>query len=162
MADFITADFKEASGVAEDAVPPTTSIRTARAKPHNHDNSVTFYEYKYYAELTRAEQDSGNVPTTGSGEHGMLPTTMGTPARAERASDHEGSQAAIPASNPHIISDDEWMTASRAIRTATWLSVFYLITTDILGPYGVPFAIGTLGWGPGMALYAVFGILAAL
>lgn len=26
---------------------------------------------------------------------------------------------------------------------------FYLITTDILGPYGVGFAMGTLGWMPG-------------
>lgn len=29
------------------------------------------------------------------------------------------------------------------------LSGFYLITTDILGPYGSGFAMGTLGWGPG-------------
>jgi hypothetical protein len=28
---------------------------------------------------------------------------------------------------------------------------FFLITTDILGPYGVGFAMGTLGWGPGEA-----------
>jgi hypothetical protein len=26
---------------------------------------------------------------------------------------------------------------------------FYLITTDILGPYGTGFTMGTLGWGPG-------------
>ena len=26
---------------------------------------------------------------------------------------------------------------------------FYLITTDIMGPYGVAFSMGTLGWGPG-------------
>lgn len=36
---------------------------------------------------------------------------------------------------------------------------FYLITTDILGPYGVGFAIGTLGWGPGIVLYTVFGTI---
>ena len=29
---------------------------------------------------------------------------------------------------------------------------FYLITTDILGPYGVGFSMGTLGWGPGTYL----------
>lgn len=34
------------------------------------------------------------------------------------------------------------------------------ITTDILGPYGVGFAMGTLGWGPGIALYTVFGFMA--
>ncbi len=37
---------------------------------------------------------------------------------------------------------------------------FYLITTDILGPYGVGFALGTLGWGPGIALFTVFGFMA--
>jgi len=30
-----------------------------------------------------------------------------------------------------------------------FLKGFYLITTDILGPYGVGFSMGTLGWGPG-------------
>jgi len=40
------------------------------------------------------------------------------------------------------------------------LSVFYLITTDILGPFGVAFSLATLGWGPGIALYTVFGIMA--
>jgi hypothetical protein len=36
------------------------------------------------------------------------------------------------------VSDEEWAVASRAARTATWGAVFYLITTDILGPYSVP------------------------
>jgi len=125
------------TGDMVDAVPTTTHTTTGRVKPHNHDPSVSFYEYKYYAEITRAEQDSRNVPITGNGEHGIIPT-MGEPSGPEKTSDHEGSQDALQAHNPHIISDDEWMMASRAIRTATWLSVFYLITTDILGPYAVP------------------------
>jgi hypothetical protein len=115
-------------------VEPTAPASTPRTKPHTHNPAVTFEEYRYYAEITRAEQDASNVPTTSSGEHGMLPTD--SPA-GEKTSDAEGSQEAVP-TNPHIISDDEWVAASRAIRTATWLSVFYLITTDILGPYGVP------------------------
>lgn len=107
---------------------------TVKHKPHNHDSSVSFEAYLYYAEITRAEQDSGNVPTTSSGEHGMVPET-GTDSPSEKASDGEG----VPGTHgAGIITEDEWITASRAIRTATWLSVFYLITTDILGPYGVP------------------------
>lgn len=132
------AELKASGNIAVHAVSVPTTPATGRAKPHNHDPSVTFYEYKYYAEITRAEQDAGNVPTTSSGEHGMLPTTIGALAGNEKTSDHEDAQEGLPARNPHIISDDEWMKASRAIRTATWLSVFYLITTDILGPYGVP------------------------
>lgn len=34
------------------------------------------------------------------------------------------------------------------------------ITTDILGPFATPFAIGTLGYGPGVALFTVFGFMA--
>jgi hypothetical protein len=40
-------------------------------------------------------------------------------------------------------------------------SIFYLITTDILGPYNVPWAISRMGYGPGFALYTVFGGFAA-
>jgi hypothetical protein len=35
--------------------------------------------------------------------------------------------------------------AYRAFRTAGWISVFYLITTDILGPYSAPWAFAQLG-----------------
>lgn len=56
--------------------------------------------------------------------------------------------------------DEEWFQASRAMRTATWGAVFYLITTDILGPYSVPWAMSQLGYGPGAVLYTVFAGLA--
>ena len=36
------------------------------------------------------------------------------------------------------VTADEWKRASRAIRTAGWGGVFYLITTDILGPFSAP------------------------
>lgn len=58
------------------------------------------------------------------------------------------------------MSDEEWTNASRAFRTATAGSAFYLITVDILGPYGIGFSLSTLGWGPGIALYTVFGFMA--
>ena len=35
------------------------------------------------------------------------------------------------------ITDTEWTNANRAFRTATWAACFYLITTDILGPFGI-------------------------
>lgn len=37
------------------------------------------------------------------------------------------------------VTDAEWKRASRAIRTAGWGGVFYLITTDILGPFSTPY-----------------------
>ena len=48
-----------------------------------------------------------------------------------------------------VIEDSERINALRAMRTASWLSVFYLITTDILGPFNAPFAISQVGWVPG-------------
>lgn len=80
-------------------------------------------------------------------------------------------------SNRLSITEAEWTNASRAFRTATWAACFYLITTDILGPFGVGYAVtflcphlasanrdrysmGTLGWGPGVALFTVFGLMA--
>jgi hypothetical protein len=60
----------------------------------------------------------------------------------------EGGEENIPSKGRNIqdlesadrlaISDDEWTNASRAVRTATWAAIFYLITTDILGPFNVP------------------------
>ena len=36
------------------------------------------------------------------------------------------------------VSEEEWKTAARAMRTATWGSIFFLVTTDILGWSGCP------------------------
>lgn len=58
-----------------------------------------------------------------------------------------------------IVSDEEWVQASRAARTATWSAVFYLITTDILGPFSTGYAFSQMGFGPGVALFTIFGVL---
>ncbi|KAF9253436.1 hypothetical protein LCP9604111_962 [Penicillium roqueforti] len=58
------------------------------------------------------------------------------------------------------ITETEWEQAQRAARTATWGSIFYLISTDILGPTNVPWAISQMGFGPGAVLYTVFGAMA--
>jgi hypothetical protein len=50
--------------------------------------------------------------------------------------------------------------ARRALRTATWASVFFLITTDILGPFNAPFAFSQVGYVPGAVLYIVMGGIA--
>lgn len=50
--------------------------------------------------------------------------------------------------------------ARRALRTAHWVSVFFLITTDILGPFNAPFALSQVGYVPGVILYVVMGAIA--
>lgn len=88
-----------------------------------HDRNVTFEEYHHYAKLTRAEQDAG---------------LSADPAVSPSRNTSEKSSHDLSPDNHARVNDEEWITASRAIRTASWLAVFYLITTDILGPYGVP------------------------
>ena len=47
-------------------------------------------------------------------------------------------------STAFTVTDEEYVTASRAVRTATWGAVFYLITTDILGPFAVPWSMAAV------------------
>ncbi|KAG6821307.1 hypothetical protein H0H93_000168 [Arthromyces matolae] len=65
------------------------------------------------------------------------------------------------ANDPRLVEDDaERVNAARALRTASWASVFFLITTDILGPFNAPFAISQVGWVPGVLLYFFMGLAA--
>ncbi|KAG5363474.1 hypothetical protein CJU89_2648 [Yarrowia sp. B02] len=54
----------------------------------------------------------------------------------------------------------ELAVANMSLRTATWMSVFFLTTTDILGPSSAPWAIAQLGWFPGVMLFSVLGAAA--
>lgn len=139
----------------------------------SHDASVTFEEYVYYAKITRTEEEVANAryveaagPRTFKSmiknrfSKGHQPNTNHEVV-VEYGSEKDGTSS--PGSkqrNLGNVSDAEWKTASRAVRTASWSGIFYLITTDILGPYSVPWAFAQMGYGPGIALYTVFGGLA--
>lgn len=152
-------------------------VRPQHRKPH--DPTITFEEYHHYANLARAEEDSLSKKDLGDTTFFslILPSknlkgdvVHSTPpeANGEKAENGEEKIPANHDNNAHNleyserfhVTDDEWTNASRALRTATWAAIFYLITTDILGPFSVPWAIGTLGYGPGFALFTVFGALA--
>lgn len=131
-----------------------------------HDPNVPFEEYFYYAQQTRAEEDA-NQHSLGAGEARgimsiILPTKGGKSAVVgdEKSESHTPTVNLSDRSNRANISNTEWTNASRAMRTATVGAIFYLITTDILGPFALPYAFATTGWGPGVALYTVFGIMA--
>ncbi|ORX48818.1 hypothetical protein DM01DRAFT_1291785 [Hesseltinella vesiculosa] len=68
---------------------------------------------------------------------------------------------AVDGSVPGWALSEELAQASRALRTATWLNVFYLITTDILGPTSAPWSFSQLGYVPGVLLYVFMGAAAA-
>ncbi|KAK4973984.1 hypothetical protein LTR28_010934 [Elasticomyces elasticus] len=111
-----------------------------------HDSSIMFEEYLYYAELTRAEEDAGVTSSHADGEKtGVMSTIFSSKSsKVVKQDSHDGSltnekmAAATQLENHHQASDDEWTNAARALRTATASAIFYLITTDILGPFGVP------------------------
>ncbi|KAF9456754.1 oligopeptide transporter protein [Collybia nuda] len=80
-------------------------------------------------------------------------------------SQHKGPSVNVDVHNTspdQSLNEDEVerVNALRALRSASWASIFYLITTDILGPFNAPFAISQVGWVPGIILYFFMGIAA--
>ena len=134
-----------------------------------HDSSVTFEEYYYFAQQTRAEETE-NKGVGAADTQGIMsvlfPSKSGGGAVVHGEKKDAG--ALMPSVNVSdqgtraLITDEEWTNASRAVRTATTGAIFYLITTDILGPFALPYAFATTGWGPGTALYTVFGFMAGV
>lgn len=139
---------------------PSTYIKPQARKLH--DPAVKLEEYYYYALKTREVEKGYESP--------KLPwrQILSRNKEARNINDEQDAEVTEHVTNVNfakrenrlLISDQEWENASRALRTASWGAAFYLITTDILGPFGVGFALGTLGWGPGIALYTVFGFFA--
>ncbi|TDZ48261.1 N amino acid transport system protein [Colletotrichum trifolii] len=140
-----------------------------------HDPNVTFEEYLYWAGVTRAEEKEANDgyvqargPMTLKGllkdrfrkgdEHKGFEGSASVTARGEK---NANDKALAPAGDGVAggVTHEEWKQASRAMRTAGWGAIFYLITTDILGPFSTPWAFAQMGYGPGVALYSVFGIM---
>ncbi|RWA06914.1 hypothetical protein EKO27_g8179 [Xylaria grammica] len=115
-----------------------------------HDSRVTFEEYHYYAQRTREEQLLLEAPQW---------QWRAVFSRKKPADAAQGGNSHAGASDGQIVTDEEWVDASRAFRTASWGAVFYLITTDVLGPFAVPFAIGTLGYGPGIGIFTAFCVV---
>jgi hypothetical protein len=147
------------------------------------DSSIPFEEYHWWANKSReyeqhlkADQGYGSIfqvllgKKKKEGVPGVIPPgEKAADASPDAASGeksggentpHTWNGANAPNADRYGITDDEWYNAQRSVRTATWGSIFYLITTDILGPYSVPWAIAQMGYGPGAALYIVFGLLA--
>ena len=119
-----------------------------------HDKSITFEEYHYYALQSRAEEDLNHRTGNNATEtRGFLSTIIPGRGPSSEGSDEKRRRSTIPdinlslTENRAIVTDEEWTNASRAVRTATAGAIFYLITTDILGPFGLPYAFATTGWG---------------
>lgn len=112
--------------------------------------NVEFEDYLYFAAIQRREEDLAIMPMSSN------PEIEKDEKRNwfNRLSEHKGPNVNVtvrPGDTPAPPTADELEreNASRALRLASWASVFYLITTDILGPFNAPFAISQTGWVPG-------------
>ena len=109
-----------------------------------HDPSVTFEEYVHYAKISRADtryEDPERSYRFWERRKTRNATTAVAPvAQGEKSLDEKDVNGGSREGHPAYmnVSDEEYVNASRAVRTATWGAVFYLITTDILGPYTTP------------------------
>ena len=111
-----------------------------------YDPSVSFGEYLYYAEKTRAAQRAAE-PINGTRKVSLLNIMFPAKSSKTALSKKMANLNTNVASQRAIVSDEEWIDASKALRNATGMAVFYLMTTDVLGPFGLPYAVATTGWG---------------
>jgi hypothetical protein len=136
------------------------------------DSTITFENYVYWAKRSREVEKA--IPTTGTGFMNLGKRMFGKrtsgvfepaePISPVVAAVNDKSVAA-PAQETNTdgiqdgwgITEKEWEQAQRALRTATWGAIFFLITADILGPSSVPWAISKMGYGPGFGLFTVLG-----
>ncbi|PQE28339.1 transmembrane amino acid transporter protein [Rutstroemia sp. NJR-2017a BBW] len=135
------------------------------AQVHN-DPDILFEEYLHYAEITRAEErayEKNNIQTKEPFSLvGVIKNRFSNGHQHEINATVEGNQIVTTHNDWSTVTDLEWRQASRATRTASWGSIFFLITTDILGPSGAPWAFSNTGYGPGVALYTAFGLMASV
>jgi len=154
-------------------VGPGTAFSRAQKRQ---EKDVSFEEFVHYAIISRADHRfeelnpdyklfgvtlkknnrRGQALTEVLGGEVVAPNSA--IEKKEFGSDAEHGGAASP--NGSDISPEEYVTASRALRTAGWGSIMILILTDILGPFNLPQGMAYMGYGPGSALFTLFGFLA--
>ncbi|KAF8635267.1 hypothetical protein AX15_000490 [Amanita polypyramis BW_CC] len=111
---------------------------------------VVFEDYLFYASLRRQEEkiDKDVSAAVGGSE-------IGVHEKNQELSQVIGASAAVKEPPPLTPDELERVNASRALRLSSWISVFFLLTTDIFGPFGVPYSIAQVGWVPGVLLFVI-------
>lgn len=126
------------------------------------DSNVPLEEFVYRARLQREREKK---PEHGAGDMDTAIPIFGflshLSKRKKKEDDDSSSDKNDNMPSGTNVEVEEVEVASRAVRNATWMSVFYLITTDMLGPTTAPYAVSQLGFVPGSLLYFLFGIAAA-
>ena len=106
------------------------------------DNNINIESYLWWAKRSRAaEKDFPAESVYTQVLDVVLRKIQPKPSPDAGLPDGEGPATAENGDNSYGVTESEWEQAQRAARTATWGSMFYLITTDILGPWSVPWSL---------------------
>ena len=149
------------------------------------DHSVTFEEFTYWAKIEREleEEEFRNYKALTSNV-GFLDSIKGyfssnvyksAKANHDSGSDDRALDMSTGKTGPVVEAkstspsapytrdelDVEWREAARALRTAGWAGIFYLITTDILGWGQTPYVFSNTGYGLGAGIFVLMGLAAA-
>ncbi|SPC65867.1 related to neutral amino acid permease [Ustilago sp. UG-2017b] len=125
------------------------------------NSGVSLEEYMFYAQIQREQEKL--YGTAGISVEADAPHASAYLENAKRGSDEKVNNTdASTFDQLEGLSEvgKESRNAHRAIKTASWVGIFYLITTDILGPYGAPYAMSQNGWVTGNVMYIVMGFCA--
>lgn len=125
----------------------TKAIKGRFSKGVHHDNKKM--------DQQDATRTGPSTEEKGGSEHagiaGRFKSMFGRSSGADGHHNHDNNALTASASNDktaHNVAhgassdsslDEEWKTASRALRTAGWSSIFFLVTTDILGWSNTPY-----------------------
>lgn len=78
-------------------------------------------------ETKKKEEREARERAVQTTEESAIATVSGDEKKADGAASPAGDSSSMS------VTDEEWKTAARALRTASWGTIFYVITTDILG-----------------------------
>jgi hypothetical protein len=147
-------------GVAPELSKPQGNGRLATAyEMHMHnDPNILFEEYLHFAKLTRVEERAQEreiskekrtvLSTIKNRFKTNKPVAIAQQPSGYATDEKEGGTTTVDVpfdafnnltySHPSEVSDAEWKALSRGVRTVGWSTCFYLITSDIIGPFGIP------------------------
>jgi hypothetical protein len=150
-------------GVAPEPQKPIGNgpMRTAYQLHQSVDPTILFEEYLHYAKITRREEreaekaiekkwffkrmiknrfskgQTGTVIEVAVRQLSELGGEKNEETTVERGDPFDAFNN-LTYSHPSHVSDAEWKALSRGVRTVGWSTCFYLITSDIIGPFGIP------------------------
>jgi hypothetical protein len=143
---------------------------THQLHPEADPYKIPLEEFLYFAQIQRQVEKDPNYGIKEASTASVDERSFWQKIKGEKT-EHVSPQPTVVSpsekeiGNEVTTAEDETVTsmvnANRALRNATWVSVFYLITTDILGPTGAPYAISQLGYVPGALIFFLLGICAA-